>query len=135
MKINKKIHKYLLIVLAMFFSYGFVSQISPQIFLANTPQINPKLIETFKDSPISIIAYLGGVPKGATVSDYVKTAQIPRANPPKDLEFLPIAKGVYAAGDPVENKTYVKIEKGTKLMVHTVKLDNGKTVKVYVPVE
>ena len=90
---------------------------------------------SIRKSPVAVFAYIANINEGATLKDHLETAKIPRANPPPGLNFLPIAKGVYAAEDPESGKRFVKIEKGTKLQINTVTLPDGSTTKVYVPIE
>ena len=119
----------------MFFSFSIMRSLTPRVFVANTPTLNPDFMSTLQKSPIAVFAYLGNIQEDATLKDHLETAKIPQATPPKGTNYTSIAKGVYASEGGENEKRYIKIEKGTKLEIHTLVLSDGRTVKVYVPVE
>lgn len=132
---KKKTKLYILIFVSILFSFSIMRSLSPRLFVANTPTLNPEFVATLQKSPVAVFAYLGNIQEDATLKDHLETAKIPRSIPPEGLEYEPIARGVYASEITENDKKYIKIEKGTKLEVHTVVLSDGNTVKVYVPVE
>jgi len=135
MSTKKKTKQRILIAVSIIFSFSIMRLMTPRIFVANTPTLNPEFIATLQKSPVAVFAYLGNIKEDATLKDHIETAKIPRAIPPVGIKYIPIAPGVYASETTENSKKFIKIEKGTKLEVHTVTLSNGKTVKVYVPVE
>jgi len=108
---------------------------TPRLFIANTPTLNPDFVATLQKSPIAVFAYLGNIQEDASLRDHLETAKIPRAIPPEGTNYVPFAKGVQASEGGENERRFVKIEKGTKLEIHTITLSGGNTVKVYVPVE
>lgn len=109
--------------------------LTPRIFVADTPTLNPDFIATLQKSPFAVVAYLGNIQEDASLKDHLETAKIPRVSPPNGLTYVPFAKGVEASEGSDDRKRYIKIEKGTKLEMHTITLSDGKIVKVYIPVE
>jgi len=132
---KKKTKQRILIAVSIVFAFSIMRSLSPRLFVANTPTLNPEFVATLQKSPVAVFAYLGNIQEDATLKDHLETAKIPRSIPPEGLSYTPIAKGVQASEITENNKKYIKIEKGTKLEVHTVILSDGKTVKIYVPVE
>ena len=120
------------IFIGIFISFFLVKYFSPQIFIANTPQVNPNFVANILASPSTILAYIRSPFDPETRNNVIETAKMPKANPPPGLQYQPIANGVYAAEDPQTNLRYVKIDKGTKLEIRYITLDDGSTAKVYV---
>lgn len=134
-KTTKQYKKTLSIFTAIFLSFLMTKYISSEVFIADTPQINPQFIANLRAIPIRAIAYVRHPFNSQERASQIETAQIPQTQTPQGLVFSPVAKGVHAAEDPQTGKSYMKIEKGTKLQVYEIKMSDGQTVKVYVPVE
>jgi len=132
---KKKTKQYILIVVSIVFAFVIMRSMTPRLFVANTPTLNPDFVATLQKSPIAVFAYLGNIQEDATLKDHLETAKIPRAIPPEGTNYAPFAKGVQASEGGENERRFVKIEKGTKLEIHTITLSGGNTVKVYVPVE
>lgn len=119
-------------LVALVMSLGIVVGISPRIFLADSPKINPNFIANLGNLPGDIVAMFRGQPSS---KDEQLTAEIPRVVHPAGLNYEPMAKGVYASEPDQSGKRYIRIEEGTKLEKKVVTLDDGRTVSVYVPLE
>ncbi|MFA9288385.1 MAG: hypothetical protein ACEQSA_00700 [Weeksellaceae bacterium] len=129
---NNKIKTRIKAVLAIVLSFVAVSSVTPTLFLANTPQVNPGFIAIVQDIPAypqRLAAILRNPMSPEKQDGDVLYGQIPKADPTDDTEFFPIAKGVEAS----EDRSYVKIEEGTKIEVQTVTLEDGRTVRVLIP--
>lgn len=119
-------------VVAIIVSLGIVVGVTPRIFLADSPKINPNFLADLGNLPNDIVAMLQGQPSSR---DDQMTAEIPRVVHPAGLNYEPLAKGVYASEADQSGKRYIKIEEGTKLEKKVIVLDDGRTVSVYVPLE
>lgn len=117
---------------AIVISMGIVVGITPRIFLANSPDINPNFLADLGAIPGDFVALFRGQPSS---KDERMTAEIPRVTHPAGLSYEPLAKGVYASEPDQSGKRYIRIEEGTKLEKKVVTLDDGRTVTVYVPLE
>lgn len=116
-------------------SYGLVVFISPQIFLANSPRLQPEFIARFRATPQAIYALARYPFNTQERNNIIESAQVSSNEEKSDLPFQPIAPGVYAAEDAESNEKYIKIEKGTKVEIREVILTDGRKVKVYVPIQ
>lgn len=117
---------------AIAISLGVVVGITPRVFLADSPKINPNFLADLGALPGDFVALLRGQPSS---KDEQMTAEIPRVTHPVGLNYEPLTKGVYASEPDQSGKRYIRIEEGTKLEKKVVMLDDGRTVSVYVPLE
>lgn len=130
-----KIQSRIKIIAAILVALAVTTTVSPRLFVADSPQINTQFIADIRNIPSDFVAFLMNKPTEDTASALADLKQQQVENVPEGLTFAPIAKGVEAAEDPATGKTYTKIEAGTELEVFTVTLDDGREVKVYVPVQ
>lgn len=119
-------------IVAIVVSLGIVIGITPRIFLADSPKINPNFLADLGNLPSDIVAMFRGQPSS---KDEQMTAEIPRVAHPAGLTYEPLTKGVYASEADQSGKRYIKIKEGTKLEKKVITLDDGRTVSVYVPLE
>ena len=130
---NNKTVPRIKMVVAILLSFGVVKLLSPVVFIADSPQINPNWAADLFSLPSRSIAF---IQDPTNPDNNLKRVDIGHsAQPPEALEYKPVMKGVYAAEDPVTGKKYAKIEAGTKLRAEEVKLSDGRIVLVYVPVQ
>lgn len=123
------------ILLAITISFLTVSLLSKEVFVADSPQINPLFLAKIKNAPSGFLALFRPQPSDKT--DEV-LGQIPQVTPPPGLLMKTVAKGVQAAEDPVTNKKYMTFEKGTKVEVRTYTYtENGeqKKITLIIPLE
>ena len=130
---NKSFFK-LFFSLAM--TFGLVTLFAPQVFLANTPRVNPLFIASIKNLPTNIVgtpdrivAYIGNM----FTSKNNQTTPNPSStvNVPASIAFKEVTAGVYAGEDTASKKTYIKIDKtnpNLKQKEYTIK---GIKVVVY----
>ena len=116
-------------------AFTLTKSVAPRMFVADSPQINGQFIAELRYIPSDFIAFVKNPFKKEESFDEVMTAQIPRVEHPPGTAYQPIAKGVYASEPDGTGKRFIKIDKGTKLEIRDVTLDDGRTVQVYVPVE
>ncbi|PJC33601.1 hypothetical protein CO051_01320, partial [Candidatus Roizmanbacteria bacterium CG_4_9_14_0_2_um_filter_39_13] len=90
---KKKTKQYILIVVSIVFAFVIMRSMTPRLFVANTPTLNPDFVATLQKSPIAVFAYLGNIQEDATLKDHLETAKIPRAIPPEGTNYAPFAKG------------------------------------------
>ena len=123
-------------MLSILVSFGLVKVLSPVVFIANTPQVNPNLAADLLSLPARSIAFLQNPTEPTDSSSNLPKVEIGQSAKPKEgLEYKPLMNGVYAAEDPATGKKYAKIVAGTKLQKEEVKLSDGRVVTVYVPVQ
>lgn len=124
----------ILVVLAL--SFFVVKYASPQVFIANSPMINPSFLTNIKNTPsyiVSIPQKIGNIfykiPQSEIDQSYIEKIKV--KNIPPGLIFQPLTKGVNAqiAEDQATGKKYLKIPAGTKYKFEEIEL-NGKMVKV-----
>lgn len=119
----------MLIVLVL--SFLVVKYASPQVFVANTPVINPSFVTNLKNTP----SYVASIPQkiGNMFNENPQSEmeRIALKNTPPGLIFHPLTKGVEAqvAEDPATGKKYLNIPAGTEYKFEEIEL-NGKMVKV-----
>lgn len=121
-------------ILALSITFISVSVLSSQVFIANSPQIRPDFIARIKNTFSNTIASIqnGNSYKGEkTASQVIKPSgeQIP-----KNLIIQQMAKGVYAAEDKPNKKTYMMFTKDAKIKVYEYIID-GKKITLYEPVQ
>ena len=112
------------------------------VFLGDTPRIHPFFITRLINAPAYLISKLNintrsGTAQNVQLSNpneqpapFAFTTTSPSS--PPDLEYKPIAQGVYAAEDTKTNTVYVNIKKGTIFTVVN-KVINGKTFRLLIP--
>ena len=121
--------KILLVVLVSFF---MVKTAAPQIFLANTPKINPSFIARLKNAPTELAQLPANLfPEIANLNPFSKKendmfANVKSVTPPPNIIFKQATKGVYAGEDPKTGQKYIKIEAGTKYRIVGTVTINGK---------
>jgi len=131
----KKTKRRIGILVSMLAAFGLISIVTPRLFIADSPEINQQFIAELKYIPQDFIAMIRSPLNRSESQDEILTKQIPEVTHPEGIQLNPIAKGVYASERDASGKQYIKIDKGTKLEIREVTLSDGRTVKVYVPVE
>ena len=132
---NKQTLQRIKIFVSMAFSFLFIVYVAPQIFLNNTTAVKPRVLAQMKIIPYSLYAYIR-FPINKNQQEKIKElANIQRLPKNSSLTYIPISKGVYAAQDPDNAAVHVKVESGTELEVRTIPLNNGQTLKVFIPVK
>ena len=118
-------------------SFMLVQTLSPVVFLANTPQINPQLAQNLQLVPARTMAFLRNPLDSTQAQREVELEQVAKSvtPPSQELNYKPITTGVQAAEDPSTGKKYVKIVAGTELEVKYLTLSDGRVVKVYTKVQ
>jgi len=122
-------------ILAIAIAFGITTTISPRLFIADSPEINPQFVAELGNIPSDTIAFIrniGASPEDRAVAE-LERKSIPGT--PVDAEFYSVAPGIQAAESAQEGESYIKVEAGTKLEVRTITLDDGRRVKVYIPVQ
>lgn len=134
--ITKKRIKTLLILV---FSFAAITWLSPQIFLVDSPRINPLFIARLQNTPFMISQLPGRMMAGLTQLNPFKKkgefANVKIVTPPADVIFKPITKGVSAAEDPKTGQTYIQIQGGTKYVIDGYVTINGQKIPKIVFVE
>ncbi len=131
---SKKTLTRIKIFISLFASLLIVTFITPNMFIGETTAWNPGFLAQIKVIPYSIYAYIR-YPVDANVrNNVIETSGMQTVNSKEKLEYSPVTNGVYAAQDPESGETIVKIDAGTELEVKTIKADDGKEIKVYVPI-
>jgi hypothetical protein len=121
--------KILLVVLVSFF---MVKTAAPQVFLADSPRVNPEFIARIKNAPTELAQLPGNLIAGiGNLNPFSKKendmfANVKSVTPPPNVAFKQIAKGVSAAEDPKTGQKYIKIEAGTKYRIVGTVTINGK---------
>lgn len=116
--ITKTRIKILLIVLV---SFLVVKTGTSQLFIADSPRINPEFIARLKNAPQELAANLNPFKKKDDMFADVKSV-----TPPDNVIFKSISKGVSAAEDPKTGKSYIRVEAGTKYRIVGTVVINGK---------
>lgn len=119
----------------MVFSFLLVAYAAPQIFLNNTAAVKPRVLAQIKIIPYSLYARIRFPFDKNQQEKITELASIQRLPKNPSLAYNPISKGVYAAEDPENAAVHVKVESGTELEVRTITLNNGQTLKVFIPVK
>lgn len=132
--------KYLTIFGALIFSYIIVKMMTPQVFIQNSPTLDPQFIANVKDLPAllkkngnNVILIAGNIIKGIkigttpgeTISQNALLG-LSQDQIPSGLKFNPFVKGVAAAEDAATGKKYIKMSAGTQYRM------SGRTMKVMV---
>ena len=132
--------KYITITGALIFSYIIVRMMTPQVFIQNSPTLDPQFIANVKDLPallekngnnVVLIAkkIFSGVNVGRSPGEPIPQSPLLGLSEdqiPAGLEFSSFVKGVAAAEDKTTGKKYIKMSAGTKYKM------SGRTMKVKV---
>lgn len=123
---NNKFLNRLKIFGVLVLAVAIVKFLSPQIFLANTPNIKSQFISFFNN----LKSY-----RGTQVAAKVMPSAIPEAEKPKNPVLTEIGKGVFAAEDKETKKTYIMYTEDAKFEVHEYTLKNNQKITLYIPVK
>ncbi len=122
-------------ILAIVISLGATTTVSPRLFIADSPQVNSQFIAELKNIPSDTIAFFRNIGASPAEREIAELERKSIPGTPVDAEFQAIAPGVQAAESAQEGESYIKVDAGTKLEVRTVTLDDGRRVKVYIPIQ
>lgn len=115
------------IILIFLISFIAITTVSPQIFLADSPVINPDFIARLQNYPAELASVPGQLIAGLNpFGQKDQFADVKQVTPPPNVVFKAISKGVYAGEDPQTGKTYLKVEAGTKYRIAGTVTINGK---------
>lgn len=124
--------KIALVILITFFS---VKTVAPNLFIANSPEINPVFITEIINKPKEIAAMPGkflsslsnfrlfnfesqSTPEVVKIQvDPKVIAEVKQKTPPANVVFKYVSKGVSAAEDTATGEKYIKVEAGTRYRV------------------
>lgn len=131
--------KIVLVILITFFT---VKTVAPNLFIANTPVVNPVFIANIVNTPARIAAMPGkflsslsnfrlfnfespSTPEIPVVQNEVAKiqvdpkiiAEVKQKTPPPNVVFKYVSKGVSAAEDTATGEKYIKVKAGTKYRV------------------
>jgi len=146
------------IITIIIFSFLAVKLLVPQVFLANTPKVNPMFIVKLQNTPTYIASIPGNIisllkntsnnnqiankDKNSTSStglipvNPVEAAAVldnlTNVTPPAKAKFTPLSTGVSTYMDSTTNKTILKVDKGTKYSVERYQLSNGEIKDVII---
>lgn len=136
MKKPKRLKQRIGVVASIAFAFAFATMISPKIFVANSPEINKNFIADILNSPSNMIALLRGdkKPSNNIAQEVDLKNEIPDVPQPEGVHYNQIVEGVYASEPDENGKSFIKIDRGTKLEKKTIMLDDGSTRTVYIPV-
>ena len=140
------------IVLVLLFTFFTVKTVAPNLFIANSPEINPVFIADIINKPREIAAMPGkflsslsnfklfnfespSTPEFPVKQNEVAKiqvdpkviAEVKQKTPPANAVFKYVSKGVSAAEDKVTGEKYIKVEAGTKYRIVGYIEINGKT--------
>jgi hypothetical protein len=122
------------ILLALFLSFFLVKNFAPEIFLANTPIINPTFLVKIKNLPSNTIQSTRKLIAQISNLFNKKESQIAEYNKvdiPPGVIFKPVTKKVSAGEDKKTGKVYIKIEPGAKYrIVGTIEIDGKSYPKI-----
>lgn len=96
------------IVLALMFTFFGVKLLTPSLFLADSPKINPMFIGNTQ-------RFIAGL--GKNKIDQNTVAKVEQPTPPPNVVFKYVSKGVSAAEDQSTGQKYIKVEAGTKYKI------------------
>ena len=101
---------------------------APNLFIANTPRVNPVFVAKIMNTPKEIAAMPGKFL--ANLSNFrlfnnqnniqvdpKVIAEIKFKTPPANVVFEYVSKGVSAAEDPATGEKYIKVAAGTKYKI------------------
>lgn len=126
-------------LLVVVFTFFAVKMVAPNLFIADSPEINPLFIAQVLDTPNQIAAMPGNFM--ASLSNFRLNifnnqeniqvdpntiAQAVNKKPPADAVFKFVSKGVEAAEDPTTGDKYIRVAAGTKYKIVGYITINGK---------
>ncbi|MEK7521958.1 MAG: hypothetical protein AAB569_00095 [Patescibacteria group bacterium] len=144
------------IVLVLLFTFFTVKTVAPNLFIANSPEINKVFIAEIINKPKEIAAIPGKFlsslsnfrlfnfesPSAPTIPivrnevakikvDPKVIAEVKQKTPPANVVFEYVSKGVSAAEDPQTGEKYIKVEAGTKYrIVGEIEINGVKYPKI-----
>lgn len=132
-----KIRILIIIATAVIFTWW----ITPKIFLANSPHLNPKFIAGVRKLPASMTQTINNyfakkeTSKGTVVAVSQDEARatlnsLKKVTPPAGALFKTITTNVSAAETGRNNEVILKIDKGAKYSVRKLMLPDGRVMKV-----
>ena len=117
-------------VLVLLFTFFSVKLVAPNLFIANTPRVNPLFIANVINTPARIAAmpgkFLSSLSNFRLFNFNNETnikidpkiiANLKQKTPPANVVFKYVSKGVSAAEDTATGEKYIKVEAGTKYRV------------------
>lgn len=115
-------------ILVLLFTFFGVKIVAPNLFIANTPRVNPVFVAKIMNTPKEIAAMPGKFL--ANLSNFrlfnnqnniqvdpKVIAEIKFKTPPANVVFEYVSKGVSAAEDPATGEKYIKVAAGTKYKI------------------
>jgi hypothetical protein len=148
-----------IIILVIIISFFFSIWLTNNVFITNTPRLNPLFIAKLKSAP----GYIASIPKliqnaissksqnqiaknepssnqtannsprpkYETIQLSQTMSTMPKVTPPASAVFKSVSKGVYAA-EGSNNSKYIKIEKGTpvEVRVYHITMPDGTSKEV-----
>ena len=121
MKITMNSKKIIRVILSLGLGLLLVVLVTPKLFLASTPQVNPDIVATISGTGVTLASNI------PFVGPYITGIGIPATTILKET-----SKGVYAGEDLVTKKTYIRIDKGVKVNVTKYTIE-GKDIYLYEP--
>lgn len=141
MNINK-LKQRIIIIFAIGLSFFLTNYFAPRVFLSGSPDINTEYIAQIRNLPANTLASLRNIANPQDSNDFQQSEnaraefeKLAVKEAPSGLSFAPIAQGVQASEPTEDGKVFYKIEAGTQLEVRSVTLDDGREVKVYIPIK
>lgn len=126
-------------VLVLLISFFAVKTVAPNLFIANTPVVNPSFIANIINTPGRIAAMPGRFLSSlSNISfnlfnnqnniqvDPKTIAEVKQKTPPANAVFEYVSKGVSAAEDTQTGEKYIKVKAGTKYRIVGTVTINGK---------
>ncbi|OGK13912.1 hypothetical protein A3A93_06040 [Candidatus Roizmanbacteria bacterium RIFCSPLOWO2_01_FULL_38_12] len=132
---NKKLLFRLKILSSLILSFLIVNFVAPQIFVRDTSAMKPKVQAVLKIVPYTMYAYIRYPFDSQARDKAIELAFMQQLPLNKDLSYRQISKGVYAAEDETTEMVHVKVESRTQLEAKTITLNNGQTLKIFVPIK
>jgi hypothetical protein len=123
---------------ALVISFFAITLLSPQVFLANTPRINPMFVYTIQQLPSNTLAFLNNSFRSPTQETSVQKqnailfSQMPPISPPPNLLYKTVSKGIQVATDPITKKSYAKFDMSVPFKTVEIEI-NGEKLKFIVP--
>ena len=124
----------------------FIRWLVPQVFLANSPRINPLFLAKLKGAPSYIASlstnFLNSLSKKEKTAPPVKVLAVSKdeaekamnslqkVTPPPNALFKVITTKVSAAETGKKNEIILKIDKGAKYSVSKLVLPDGREMKI-----
>jgi len=134
---NLKTARRIKIVLTIIASFFLVSTTTPHIFVSNSPYVKDSFLVWLRLTPQRMYAYMRHPLDEEERIETIENAELQFASyeEKEELNYTPIADGVYAAEDPETEERFIKIVEGTTVEVRTVIFSDGREIKVYIPIK